>query len=133
MLATLYPEYGFYLAMLGVLDVASHWFHMASTAQASAGHKSEKTLENRNPILRWYYSIYVLFGYCCVGAEFFYILLYVSFYVKQEIAFGITVYQLAIYGCGPACLIKNIINVVQMCSACYALAERDAEQRNEKK
>lgn len=43
----------------------------------SAHHKSKEALEHRNPLLQWYYSIYPLFGYCCVGTELFYILLYV--------------------------------------------------------
>jgi hypothetical protein len=88
------------------------------------GHKSEDALRDRNPLLRWYYSIYVLFGYCCVGAECFYILLYVYHFTHNS-----TVWNLAMYACGPACVMKNIINFVQMWSAAYAIAERDAENR----
>ena len=88
------------------------------------GHKSEEALRDRNPILRWYYGIYVLFGYCCVGAESFYILLYVYHFTRE-----IAVWNLAVYVCGPACVLKNIINLVQMWSAAYSIAERDAENR----
>ena len=70
----LYPTYIVHFAMLIVLDIASHWFHVMSV---TAHHKSDAALEHRNPILRWYYSVYVLFGYCCVGTELFYVLLYV--------------------------------------------------------
>lgn len=48
-----------------------------SCVSVSAHHKSKEALEHRNPLLQWYYSIYPLFGYCCVGTELFYILLYV--------------------------------------------------------
>ena len=130
MLSTLYPEHSFSFSMLAVLDIASHWFHVASVAllTVGAGHKSETALRDRNPLLRWYYSIYILFGYCCVGAECFYILLYAYFYTKNP-----TVLKLALYGCGPACATKNVINLVQMWSAAYSIAERDAENRSSKK
>lgn len=48
-----------------------------SYCSVTAHHKSDESLAHRNPILRWYYSIYPLFGYCCVGTEMFYVLLYV--------------------------------------------------------
>lgn len=73
-LSNLYPLYGIHFTLLIVLDIASHWFHVMSV---SSHHKSKEALKHRNPLLQWYYSIYPLFGYCCVGTEFYYILLYV--------------------------------------------------------
>lgn len=70
----LYPTYNLAFILLIVLDITSHWFHVQSV---SAHHKSKEALEHRNALLQWYYSIYPLFGYCCVGTEAFYILLYV--------------------------------------------------------
>ena len=32
--------------------------------------------------------------------------------------------------CVPACIIKQIVNVSQLCSACYAVARHDAEVRD---
>ena len=29
-------------------------------------------------LLKWYYSIYSLFGYCCLGAEMFFLFLYLG-------------------------------------------------------
>ena len=40
---------------------------------AGEGHH-KKVNEKRNIILRMYYATYVLFGYCCVSAEFTYII-----------------------------------------------------------
>ena len=124
MLASLMQEHAIYFSLLAVLDIGSHWFHMVSIS-GGAGHKSEEALRERNPILKWYYGIYVLFGYCCVGAEFFYIFLYVYHFTANT-----TVLKLALYVCGPACALKNAINGVQMFSACYAIAENDADVRN---
>ncbi|RYY84335.1 hypothetical protein EON63_09465 [archaeon] len=63
-----------------ILDITSHWFHVMSV---TAHHKSKEALAHRNPLLQWYYSIYPLFGYCCVGTECFYILLYVLHFIKH--------------------------------------------------
>ena len=73
----LYPTYKLHFNLLIVLDITSHWFHVMSV---SAHHKSKEALEHRNALLQWYYSVYPLFGYCCVGTEAFYILLYVIYH-----------------------------------------------------
>jgi CDP-diacylglycerol--inositol 3-phosphatidyltransferase len=82
-LSRFYPDATLLFVFLIVLDISSHWFHVMSV---SAHHKSKEALENRNAILQWYYSVYPLFGYCCVGTELFYILLYVlNFYSHPSI------------------------------------------------
>ena len=48
-------------------------------------HKSTEALQHRNAILRWYYSIYPLFGYCCVGTECFYICLYYLHHYPNDV------------------------------------------------
>ena len=30
----------------------------------------------------------------------------------------------------PACAVKQVVNVSQLCSSCYAVAEHDAKQKN---
>lgn len=71
-LAHLYPAKSIYFLYILLLDFSSHWMHMYS----SRGH--HKTgLHERNFLLRVYYGCYPLFGYCCVGSEVFYMLLYI--------------------------------------------------------
>ena len=127
MLSQLYPEYSYGLSMLICLDVASHWFHVVSIIMIGNDqhHKSAETLKNRNILLRWYYAIYPLFGYCCVGTEFFYIFLYLYYWTSNEV-----VWKLCMWACAPACVMKNIINVAQLTSACYAIAEIDTKEKN---
>jgi len=36
-LSTLYPKYAFHFSMLVVLDIASHWFHVASVSLLTVG------------------------------------------------------------------------------------------------
>lgn len=66
--------------------------YLAVFISVTAHHKSTEALAHRNALLRWYYSIYPLFGYCCVGTEFFYILLYVHHFFPHpyvyQVGFG---------------------------------------------
>eukprot|EP01031_Cornospumella_fuschlensis_P024181 gene24181-29246_t len=115
----MYPKYIFAFTMLIVLDITSHWFHVMSV---TAHHKSKEALAHRNPLLQWYYSIYPLFGYCCVGTECFYILLYVLHFMKHP-----TLEMICFYVCFPACVLKQLVNVVQLTSAMDAIAESDTK------
>jgi CDP-diacylglycerol--inositol 3-phosphatidyltransferase len=121
-LSHLYPKYIFEFIVLIVLDISSHWLHIMSV---TAHHKSNEALQHRNPILRWYYSIYPLFGYCCVGTECFYILLYINCHYNSDILENISFYI-----CFPACVLKQIVNVIQLSSAAYAIASEDAKKLN---
>ena len=118
-LSHLYPMHTFAFTMLLVLDVASHWFHVMSV---SGHHKSREALQHRNALLRWYYSVYPLFGYCCVGCELFYVLLYVLYHHQHPL-----VEMACFYGL-PACVLKQVVNVVQMVSAADAIAAVDAAE-----
>ncbi|KDO17789.1 hypothetical protein SPRG_16809 [Saprolegnia parasitica CBS 223.65] len=127
-LSHLYPAYKLAFLFLLVLDFSSHWYHM----YASRGH--HKSIESKkNVLLRVYYGCYPLFGYCCVGAEFFYILLYVLSFEPTLAVAGLPLASIAWYGCFPACVMKNIINVAQLASAAASVAEFDYEQKTKAK
>ena len=148
-LAHLYPDKRIYFLYILLLDFSSHWMHMYS----SRGH--HKTgLNERNFLLRVYYGCYPLFGFCCVGSEVFYMLLYVlAFEASYKIPFTqlplthvsdnqeisnsvshlqILTQQLCYYVCLPACVLKNIVNLAQLLSAANAIATEDAEMVNAK-
>jgi CDP-diacylglycerol--inositol 3-phosphatidyltransferase len=116
----LYPTYTFEFIGLIILDISSHWLHIMSV---TSHHKSNEALQHRNPILRLYYSIYPLFGYCCVGTECFYILLYINYHFSSGLLENI-----CFYVCFPACVLKQIVNVIQLSSAAYAIAAEDAKK-----
>lgn len=44
-------------------------------------HKSKENNADRNWLMRMFYEVYPFFAYCCVGAEFFYILLYMLYFM----------------------------------------------------
>ena len=77
-LSHLYPNYLLAFIFLLALDFSSHWYHMYS---AKGHHKVIST--DRNLLLRLYYGVYPFFGFCCVGTELFYILLYTIHFVPS--------------------------------------------------
>lgn len=121
------------------LDIFSHWFHVMSV---SGHHKSSESLKHRSALLQWYYSIYPLFGYACVGTELFFVLIYLltwdepRAWMEGRVPFlppTVAVLdwnQLLVLLLLPACIIKQAVNVVQLASATNALCEADAAEKN---
>ena len=120
-LSSLYSNYSFHFISLIAIDIFSHWFHVMSV---SGHHKSKESLQHRNALLQWYYSIYPLFGYCCVGTEIFYVFLYILHFHKSDY-----LNFMCFYVCFPACLLKQIVNFVQLASAAHAIATNDANDK----
>lgn len=133
------------LLFLIILDISSHWCQMFFTATQNQHHKAENS--DSFFLVNLYYQVYAFFGYCCVGTEFFYIALYVL--VKYHPVDGETTdvinnlgcldgntnvgcYMLTCFLCVclPACITKQIVNLTQLCSACYAIAQKDAILKN---
>lgn len=129
-LSMLQPERSRIYAFLLALDFTSHWFHMKS---AGSGHH-KKVDEDRNIILRLYYAIYVVFGYCCVSAEFTYIVLYALHYEPTlTLPFiNISFQTILTYCLIPGCVVKNIVNVAQLWDAMRTIATEDANEHNNK-
>ncbi|DAZ96227.1 TPA: hypothetical protein N0F65_012589 [Lagenidium giganteum] len=129
-LSHLYPDQMLVFLFLLILDFSSHWIHMYS----SKGHHKAVSSE-RNFLLRLYYGNYPFFGFCCVGTELFYILLYVLHFNPAVAipAINLPVAKLCYYVCLPACVLKNIINVAQLTGASHAIAVDDAANANNAK
>mmetsp|Transcript_12771 Transcript_12771/g.19222 ORF Transcript_12771/g.19222 Transcript_12771/m.19222 type:complete len:243 (-) Transcript_12771:243-971(-) len=149
LLCVLSREYGdepflvLLFTMLILLDISSHWCQMYSTTSLQQHHKSADGNKGRFFLVRWYYSSYPFFGYCCVGAEFTYIALYVLARVNNDASLDNdggydnnnagTLKMLVEYflmASVPACAVKQVVNVSQLCSSCYAVAKHDAMQKN---
>lgn len=129
-LSHLYPDLLLVFLFLLILDFSSHWYHMYS----SKGHHKTVAVE-RNWLLRVYYSNYPFFGFCCVGTEVFYILLYVlHFFPKALIPVAdVPLAHLCYYVCLPACVLKNLINIAQLTSAAHSVAVEDVAVANKAK
>ena len=132
-----FPIYKLTFLVLTLLDISSHWCQMYSTSKLNLHHKSDSGNADRNFLVRWFYHYYYFFGYLCVGAEFTYILLYLLPHLEKENmdsnGFYHTVAKYALYGCVPGCVMKQAVNVMQLLSACYAVAKHDADSNNKNK
>ena len=122
--------------MLIILDISSHWCQMYSTLSLKQHHKSSEGNKGRFFLVRWYYLSYPFFGYCCVGAEFTYVAFYILTRMKLDTTSGIEDYTIIqsyveyfLMVSTPACAVKQVVNVSQLCSSCYAVAEHDAKQK----
>jgi len=131
-----FPYWRCLFLSLIVLDISSHWCQMYSTCSLQQHHKSTEGNQGRNIIVRLYYDVYLFFGYCCVGAEFTYICLYMIPYLSDDnddhFGYFTTLLHFTFYLCIPGCAIKQIVNVYQLCSACYAVADHDAQLKTRK-
>uniref|UniRef100_A0A7S0BXN6 CDP-diacylglycerol--inositol 3-phosphatidyltransferase n=1 Tax=Proboscia inermis TaxID=420281 RepID=A0A7S0BXN6_9STRA len=128
------PNYRILFLLLIILDVSSHWCQMFSTCSMQQHHKSNTGNGGRFFLVRWYYKNYYFFGYCCVGTEFTYIVLY----MMSRLALGgnkyasLSILLRNVLMCvGPACIVKQIVNIFQLLSACYAVAENDAKTKSQ--
>lgn len=125
-----FPVYRLTFLFLIVLDISSHWCQMHSTLKHDQHHKSVDGNKGRSLLVQWYYRYYWFFGYLCVGAEFTYICLYVKKYASVETLLGKCNTTLLL-ACLPGCVLKQVVNVAQLCSACHAVAQHDAQERNQ--
>jgi len=109
---------------------------MYSTASLNIHHKSEEGNAKRFFLVRWYYNYYPFFGYCCVAAEFTYILLFMKFHNGSSgttKGFGIDLEQIIVAFlkfCIPGCATKQIVNIFQLLAACHVVADHDAATKN---
>ncbi len=113
---------------LALLDISSHWCQMYSTASLQIHHKSSEGNAGRFFLVRWYYQCYPFFGYCCVSAEITYITMFALAHVDDGLLKDFATILLKI--CIPGNVMKQVVNVFQLCSACGAVAEYDAQLKN---
>ena len=106
---------------------------MYSTTLLQQHYKSaDGNNDGRFFLVRWYYLSYPFFGYCCVGAEFTYVALYILARVNALGGYGTlkTLVEYFLVVSIPACAVKQVVNISQLCSSCYAVAEHDAKQNH---
>ncbi|KXS09766.1 hypothetical protein M427DRAFT_63500 [Gonapodya prolifera JEL478] len=121
-LAGAYPNWAIAFQLLISLDISSHYMHMYSTlSQGSASHKALPS--TANPLLRLYYSSRAMLFWTCFGNEACFVVLYMLRYEKVEwIATAATV---VLYISLPICILKQILNLLQLGGACSSLVKID--------
>ncbi|GLJ07556.1 hypothetical protein SUGI_0069620 [Cryptomeria japonica] len=128
------PCFAFFLALLA-LDIASHWLQMYSTFLSSkTSHKDVK--DSKSWLVKVYYQHRLFMGYCCIGAEVLYLVLYL---ISEDQPHGvIKVFMAGIKQKSPLMLlgllalpgwaIKQIVNVVQLKTAADICVLYDLER-----
>jgi len=102
---------------------------MYSTCALGQHHKSEDGNTGRHFLVRWFYKYYYFFGYLCCGAEFSYVCAYLLLHVEDGTMLRDAI-VLFLCLCIPGCVMKQAVNVMQLSSACYAVAKHDADGKN---
>ena len=126
------------ILMLQLLDVSSHWCQTCATTVAlGLHHKSEAGNADKHWLVQCFYRSYAFFGYLCCGAEFTYVLLFVKHRLgtrDDDTGLGFLtvrfVVDSALCVTIPGCILKQVVNVLQLASACHAMARKDAQDIN---
>lgn len=132
-------HYGLFLGLLA-LDISSHWLQMYSTFLSSkASHKDMG--DSKSTLLRLYYQHRYFMGYCAIGAEVAYILLYMlaaegnigsPYEVTIHAVRNKTVYGILLAIALPGCAIKQLVNLVQMKTAADVCVNYDIQRSSSK-
>ncbi|KAK0459643.1 phosphatidylinositol synthase [Desarmillaria tabescens] len=138
-LASAYPKYAVLFQFLIALDFSSHYMHMySSIITGSSSHKLVTSDVSR--ILWLYYNDRRTLFLVCAGNELFYVALYLVKWIDTPITLllhpntpsflaGMTYQQLVAWLSAPVCILKNIINLVQLWKASKILVGVDLAER----
>lgn len=123
-LCQLYPRLALPFCLLISLDISSHYMQMYS--QLITGKTNHKQMDSQaHWVLKAYYTNRkVLFAFC-LGNEAFFLFAYMLQYPD---AFPYALSLMLAVIAFPICVIKNVINVVQLYESAKDLAKLDAQQ-----
>lgn len=111
--------WGLFAALI-VLDIVSHWCQMYSKQmQQQTTHKGSK-----NAMLNFYYTAPYALLVHCVGNEACFITLYLLPHCEQ-IVWLHSLLTVVLYIAFPICVMKQLMNVIQLCDSCSEIASLD--------
>jgi hypothetical protein len=110
-------------SLLIMIDISSHYIHMLwSSKSGASSHKSISS--NYSSLLKTYYESRLVLFFLCAGDQLFWITLYSLRSVPFTHISSIIIYcSLAVSA--PICLVKQIINIIQLLHASSNLAKAD--------
>jgi len=119
------------------LDFSSHYMHMYSSLVT--GSRSHKTVTSDvSRVLSFYYNNSTNLFLICAGNELFFVALYLMKWVHDPLSsLGLQPTYLTSFtwpeamalSCFPICLLKNVINLVQLWKAAKILVGVDLAER----
>ncbi|XP_042378516.1 probable CDP-diacylglycerol--inositol 3-phosphatidyltransferase 2 [Zingiber officinale] len=134
LLSQLYRPGLIFLALLG-LDIGSHWLQMYSSfLSGKTSHKDVK--DSSSWLFKLYYGNRLFMGFCCVGSEVLYVILYLLAGEKSESLISVylnalrmnTLLSLLLLLVSIGWAIKQVVNVIQMKSAADSCVNHDTKR-----
>lgn len=123
-----YPSYMLLFQLSMIIDICSHWIHIhSSVLQGSDSHK--KVDLSANPILYHYYTNRKILFVMCAGNEVFYSMLYLLHFTSGPTIIFIGLWKLICVITTPIAIIKTLISIIHLWSACLNIADIDYQER----
>lgn len=114
--------------LLVMLDISSHYMQMYwSLRSGAASHKT--TSADANPFMRLYYEKRAILFAVCAGDQLFWVSLYAIRMIPSNSGLH-QIFWIALLLSLPVCILKQLINVIQLSQASAHLAQLDADSRN---
>lgn len=137
-LASAYPAYAWMFQTLIALDFSSHYMHMYSSLVT--GMRSHKTVTSDvSRVLSFYYNNSTNLFLICAANELFFVALYLMKWVHDPLSWSLglqpgylasfTWPEVMAITCFPICVLKNVINLVQLWKAAKILVGVDLAER----
>lgn len=127
-LATIYSKIALLFQLLVALDICSHFMIMYRyllvillCSSLCCGSSSHKQVRKSAPwLLQLYYTSRPVLYFVCAGTEVCYLMLYLLHYVHPNFVL-VTIFLVS----APVCLLKQVINLVQLVESAMALEKLD--------
>lgn len=111
-----------------MLDISSHYMQMyISLKSGAASHKA--TSRDTHPFMRLYYEKRSVLFAVCAGDQLFWISLYAVRMIPEGSPL-FNLFRISMLVSLPICVLKQLINIIQLAQASAILAQLDADARN---
>jgi len=122
-----YEAYAAGFTFVLTLDIVSHYFHIQETLLSGRTH--HKTIEDdKNVFIKMFYGNKIFFGWTCLGYEGHLLFLYALHFADPKVRLH-TILQFCAYFTFPNFVMKIIIHIAQLMSACEGIAKIDYAQK----
>jgi phosphatidylglycerophosphate synthase len=120
-LVSIYPNYRFVFALIGILDITSHLFHLnASLIHNKISHKEISNKESW--LLRFYYGKRFNLTLTCLIHDLFFMLLYLYNFHSNTIILTILFILL------PGVILKTAIHIAQLINSACILIQKEEDR-----
>lgn len=131
-LANIYPQYKFFIILMLILEITSHWIQMYA---ATLVGKSHKAIEKERPwILRFYYVVPYSLFFVCLLNETWIFSNYMLYYIDKGMisAYWKPVWRFFNIGFLPVFVFKQVVSLVALFDSSKSIIQLDEDERRQK-